>query len=198
MGWYVIFAETGYEDEACFFINKISASIFYDIKYKFLLPQRKIYERKQGIKKEVVKKLFPGYIFVETDEIVEFYYRIKGRPHIIRVLRNDILFHEIELNEIYQIIYMANDDGVIGISKAFIINERVSVTQGPLMGQEGIIRKLDKRKGRAKVEFLLNYNKYWIDLGIDILGKYDGIEDPAEFENDLLSRNNREKYKETL
>jgi len=139
--------------------------------------------------------MFPGYILVETDEIINFYYRAKRWPHIIRFLKSNEQFFEIGLEEIWNVIYMVNDEGIIGISKAFIVGETIQVTEGPLTGKEGIIRKLDKRKGRAKVEFTISYQKYLIDLGIDILGKYERIEDLDEFTDDpyqnFLNRNNK-------
>jgi transcriptional antiterminator NusG len=172
MSWYAIYVETGYEDEVCFFINKVITYLFDDIQFNLLVPKRKIYEKKQGIRKEVIKRMFPGYVLVETDKIYEFYCKVRGVPHILKFLRDNFDFLEVRVEEISQILHMTNQDGLIGISQAFVINDKIKVTKGPLSGREGIIQKIDKRKGRAKVEFSIHDNKLLIDLGIDIIDKF--------------------------
>lgn len=171
MGWYVIYVETGFEDDVCHFIDKLKLHLYNDIKYNLLVPKRKIYEKKQGIRKEVIKKMFPGYVLVETDKIDDFYIRARGGPHIIKFLKNNYNFLEVSIHEINQIINMVDNRGLINISNALVVNDKIHITDGPLLGREGIIKKIDKRKGRAKVEFTINYNSLLIDLGIDIIQK---------------------------
>lgn len=171
MSWYVIFVETGYEDEFCLYTNKMKSQRYRELQYNLLVPKRKIFERKQGIRREVIKTMFPGYVLLETESILEFYFQAKSSPHVIRFLRDSSLFLEVKKEEIRQILMMVDSRGLIEISKAFVENDRVRITEGPLMGMEGIILKIDKRKGRAKVRFHLNDNSLLIDLGIEIMKK---------------------------
>ncbi len=169
MSWYVLFVETGYEDDVCHYIDKVKTYLLEDVKYNLLVPKRKIYERKQGIRNEVIKKMFPGYVLVETDNIIQFYSRVKGAPHTIKFLREDDYFHEVRLDEIRQILHLTDQMGLIDVSLAYVVNDKIRISDGPLLGREGIIKKVDKRKGRAKVEFIINNNSLLIDLGIDII-----------------------------
>lgn len=171
MNWYVIFVETGFEEEVCLFINKLKIQHYDSIDYNLLVPKRKIYERKQGIRKEVTKIMFPGYVLLETDNINEFYNRARGGPHIIKFLKNNYNFLQVSVNEITQILNMVDHEGLINISQVIIMNDRIRITEGPLLGKEGIIKKIDKRKGRAKVEFAINSNTILIDLGIEVIQK---------------------------
>lgn len=175
MGWYVIFVETGYEEQVCRYISKVIMDVFDGISVNLLVPKRKIYERKQGVRREVVRTMFPGYVLVETENIFDFYLRLKGSPRVIKVLRNNDIFFELAYKEIQQILFLMNENGLIDISEAFIVNDKVQIINGPLHGNEGIIRKIDKRKGRAKVELSVNSNSLLIDLGINLLQKYEGI-----------------------
>ena len=169
MNWHVIFVQTGYEDEVCYYINDVLHSVFDELEFNLLVPKRKIYERKQGVRREVVKSLFPGYVLVETDNILDFYVRVRGRPRVYKVLRDYDYFYTVRDEEMAQVLAMVNDNGLIDISEAFYVNDRVQILNGPLWGREGIIRKIDKRKGRAKVEFRIDKKTYMIDLGIKIL-----------------------------
>jgi len=171
MSWYVIFVETGYEDQFCRYADKMKNQRYTGIPYSLLVPKRKIFERKQGIRREVVKTMFPGYVLLETEAIFEFYSQTKGSPHVIRFLRENSLFLEVKKEEIKQILKMVNSKGLIEISKAFVENDRVRIEEGPLVGMEGIIERIDKRKGRAKVRFYLNEKSLLIDLGIEIIEK---------------------------
>ncbi len=163
--------QTGYEDKICELINKVNDILFNDIHYNLLIPKRKIYERRQGVTNEVVRKMFPGYVLLETDSILEFYYKMKRLPRIKNILRCGEYFHEVKYNEIHQILSMIDDNGLIGISEALIINDTIQVIKGPLYGYTGTIKKVDKRKGRAKVLFKIGPNEHLIDLGINILKK---------------------------
>ncbi len=171
MSWYAIFVETGFEEEVCLNIDALHKSGQCEVKYSLLVPKRVIYERKQGIRKTVVKKMFPGYVLLKTDNIYEFYMQARGIPHIINFLKSSYYFLEVSKNEITQIASMTDNKGLIKISQALMVNDKICITDGPLYGREGIIKKIDKRKGRAKVEFSINENVLLIDLGIDIIKK---------------------------
>lgn len=171
MSWYVIFVKTGYEDEFCRYTENVKNQRYVGIHYNLLVPKRKIFERKQGVRREVIKTMFPGYVLLETEFIYEFYMRAKNSPHIIHFLRDDLHFGEVRQEELQHILMMTDSKGVIEMSKALVENDRVAILEGPLLGMEGIIRRIDKRKGRAKVKFSLNDKPLLIDLGIDIIKK---------------------------
>ncbi len=171
MSWYAIFVETGFEEEVCLNIDKLKVLGIGEIQYNLLVPKRKIYERKRGIRRTVVKNMFPGYVLLETNKINEFYIHVRSIPHIIKFLKSSYYFLEVSINEITQIISMTDKKGFINISQALVINDKIHITEGPLLGREGIIKKIDKRKGRAKVEFIISNNALLIDLGIDIIQK---------------------------
>jgi transcriptional antiterminator NusG len=58
-----------------------------------------------------------------------------------------------------------------GKSKVYFdANSRIVVTEGPLMGLEGKIIKVDKRKGRAKIKLDLYNDSFSIDLAFELLG----------------------------
>ena len=171
MSWYAIFVETGYEDAFCHYIEKVRNCLFREINYTFLVPKRKIYERKNGVQREVVRTMFPGYVLINTDHIVNFYMQAKSSPYVIRFLTLDKYFLEVKEEEISKILLLVDSKGLIELSKAFMANDKVVITEGPLFGMEGMIKKIDKRKGRAKVDFSINENRLLIELGIEIIRK---------------------------
>lgn len=171
MSWYVIYVKTGYEDDFCRYTDKIKKQRYEGIEYTLLVPKRKIFERKQGMRREVIKTMFPGYVLLKTDFIQDFFLQTRNSPYIIRFLRDNCCFLKVQKTEIEQILLMVDCQGLIEISKALVENDKVRITEGPLLGREGIIKKIDKRKGRAKVKFTINEHLLLIDLGIEIMEK---------------------------
>ncbi|XBX10005.1 antiterminator LoaP [Enterocloster clostridioformis] len=171
MNWYAIFVKTGFEDDVCFYINKLEIQYYSNLDFKLLVPKRILYERREGIRNEVIKVLFPGYILLETNNINDFYHKTRCCPHIIRFLKDEISFQQVSASEISHILGLADNKGLINISQAIFIEDKIRIMEGPLLNREGIIKKIDKRKGRAKVEFSINQNTILIDLGIDVIQK---------------------------
>ncbi|MCY9514968.1 antiterminator LoaP [Paenibacillus apiarius] len=86
MSYYVFFVETGKEERIGQYIKRYLPDIHY------LIPRRYITEKKAGKIHVVFKLMFPGYIFIECEENLEFstYYTIKKIPHVFRMLSYSI------------------------------------------------------------------------------------------------------------
>jgi transcriptional antiterminator NusG len=54
-------------------------------------------------------------------------------------------------------------------------NSRIVVVEGPLMGLEGRIIKVDKRKGRAKIKLDMYEDSFTCDLAFEIIGALDPV-----------------------
>jgi len=78
-------------------------------------------------------------------------------------------FTKIPENQMNWLLQLFGQNHIIGYSDIMVLDENVHVISGPLMGKEAIIRKIDKRKGRAKIEVQLLNDIRLIDVGIEIL-----------------------------
>ncbi|MEN8907426.1 MAG: antiterminator LoaP [Clostridiales bacterium] len=166
MKWYAIFVIAGKEDE-------VQKWIYYNYGKNDIyavVPKRKLLEKKKGVKKEVVKNLFKGYVLIKTEMNNEKFKKIIKIPFVIDILGTGSYFSEIPKNEVKHILKLVNNDGVIEFSKITIDGNRVFIKSGPLMESEFEIIKIDIRKSRAKIKFnFLNEEKY-IDVGVKFLG----------------------------
>ncbi len=175
--WYAIFVETGWENEVVQSIRRLMGYKDKEIDYHIMVPKRKLKERCQGITNEVVRVLFPGYIFLSTDEIDQMYQWTKNCKHMIRYLRNENEFQRIYPEEICQIQYLMGDDGIIEMSDVIVENTQARIIRGPLINYKGFIRRIDRRRGRAKIELSINGNMRLLDVGINVLERWDKIAD---------------------
>lgn len=171
MAWYAIFVQTGKEDEVCEKINKILMQTKYKEDYEVLVPKRKVQEKKQGQFFDTTIKMFPGYVLIRSDEIEGIYHKTKRCSHIYRFLQTDDGFEEIPLEEISNIIYLLDEEGVIRASDIFVEEDMVQVVKGPLCKYVGWIKKIDKHKQRASVVFKFRGQEHLIDLSIRLVKK---------------------------
>jgi len=178
MSWYALFVETGREEQVKKYIHHMMS--FYDasVSYELLIAKREVREKKGGKVQIIVKRMFPGYILLETENILEFYLMLRAErsEYLYGVLRRDGYFKEIELEEISNVVYMTDSDGVIGSSDIFVENDRIIVTKGPLKNYDGLINKIDRRKRRVKAEFKFNGKTHYMDLSVNFIEKLNEID----------------------
>jgi transcriptional antiterminator NusG len=177
MNWYALFVETGKEDLVQTMIRKY----FDESAIHAIVPKRKLQERKQGQIIEVCKTMFPGYVLINTRMNSNIYYTLKRIPRYYRLLNkyshNDQneefyennLFSKIDDSEMDSILQLIDHDGTIDYSTLYLEDGKVFVRKGPLMGLEGVIKKIDKRKKRARIVLNFMGNEICLDLGIEML-----------------------------
>ncbi|MDU0814644.1 antiterminator LoaP [Bacillus siamensis] len=181
MSWYVLYVETGQEEIVKCLIKKY----FADLTIEVIVPKRKIREKRQGELYEVSKLLFPGYVFLNTYMNIDIYYGLKKIPRCFRLLnsykyKTDYLvddvshnitsvFCTIEQKEIAPILQLLQQNETIDFSQIYKEDSEITVISGPLKGLEGIIKKIDKRKNRAKIELNFMGVIKLVDVGVEVL-----------------------------
>lgn len=189
MDWYVLFVETGKEDV----VRSLITKYFDKSEIRAIVPKRKLVERRLGQSYEVCKTMFPGYVLVYTQMNTKIYYELKQIPRCYRLLnrthssidnneqrsviynQEDTLetytFSKIEEEEMTLILQLIGKSEMIDCSALYIENAKIKVSSGPLKGKEGIIKKIDKRKRRARIALnFMGYEKL-LDVGISLLEK---------------------------
>ena len=164
--WFAVFVITGKEDKV-----KQALELRFDNNLRFLVPKRRLRERKCGVWTETIKVLFPGYVLINGVVTAETYYDLKQVPSLIKLLRsgNDIL--DVDLYEMEILSRLICNGEIIGYSEILYEDDKVKVLDGPLASLEGCIISINKRKGRAKIQISFMGELRTMDLGISVLGK---------------------------
>lgn len=177
MKWYAVYVQTGREENVR---TQLCKRLGY---LNCCIPKRKMFEKKEGVFNEVIRLLFPGYVFVCVTMDNDKYNNINSLYGVFKVLnyRNERdkkiqsgtedheenYFKHVPSDEIEPILELINKDDIIDSSKAIFVNDQLYITSGPLMGKENRITKFDKRHRRAKVNFEFMGTSKMIDLGVD-------------------------------
>lgn len=159
--WYVLHVETGSEILVRDTLNRI-------VTIKAVVPRQEKVERRQGKKIVVVRTIFQGYVFVKADLTPDIYYRIRSTPRVYKFLGSNRP-EPIPEEELHFILGFLGRDEIIGISDAMMEGRSIRVTNGPLLGMEGYIVKVNKRKGRVKARFgILGHTKS-VELSVNFV-----------------------------
>jgi transcriptional antiterminator NusG len=134
-------------------------------------PRRKLFIRRRGRRLASLQPLFPGYVFLETDEIDEPLFReVRRCSGFVRFLKSNSDIQPLSQQDLDVIRHFLSFGEVIAESKVtFDENNRIKIKEGPLAGLEGRIVKVNRRKGRAKVQLDMYENSYLVDLGFEIM-----------------------------
>jgi transcriptional antiterminator NusG len=164
--WYVLFTKSGCEEKVGKIIKKI-----WENEIEVLIPRRKIIERIKGEEREKIKLLFPGYVFVKTEMTETKYHEITSVLKQGVFLKEDKMPASLKEEEMRVILNLTGGSDLIDVSRGVKEGDRVKIIEGPLLGYEGFIQKVDKRKKRAKVIFKVAGEVKTVDLGLEIVEK---------------------------
>lgn len=169
--WYVVQVFRGQED---FFIDRLKN--FAEIEV-FTPKQVQLLKRKEKLQK-VTKPLFPGYIFVATDAdfhaFKQFYQKfIVIHEGCIRLLHYKDQVEALYPHERAFIERFVNKERIIDSSVGFIEGERIRIIEGPLIGSESLIKKINRHKRTAMIEVSLFGEVQSIELSCEIIVKTD-------------------------
>ena len=146
---------------------ELASPLAEDIGLKIFWPRRSLRIRKNGKWHDTLASIFPGYLFLQIDEVdTELYWELKKIPGFIRFLKDNHNITPLPDREAEIISRLIRFGEVIEKSIiTFKENNKIHVIDGPLKGLEGIIIKVDKRKGRAKIKLDLYKESYLVDFG---------------------------------
>jgi len=170
--WYVFFVQTGQEQTACDLLNKL-----FDIdKSVSFIPRLDITFKRAGLVRKELKPMFQGYVFIDTilDEktfVTLAYKYARFSNCIFKLLGNRIGYMKLHNKEKEYLLGFLNDEYITEESKGFIVGGKVIVTTGPLKNRESIIKKIDRHKRQADIEFLFLGDVRRIRIPLEILSK---------------------------
>lgn len=162
--WYAAFVETGQEDNI-----KMRLEYRFKDRLHFYVPRRKLRERKDGQWHDVLRTLFPSYVLINGEIGMDEYYEFKNIPGLLKMLLSNGELISIPICEMDFISHLMAGGDIIGPSKLVEEGGHVRVTDGPLLGMEGYITKIDHRKGRVKVKMTFLGEERVMDFAANIL-----------------------------
>ncbi|MCI1955779.1 MAG: transcription termination/antitermination protein NusG [Oscillospiraceae bacterium] len=145
--WYVVHTYSGYENKVASNLEKtVENRQLHDLIQQVLVPTETVTEIKDNKKRDVERKIFPGYVLVKmilTDESWYVVRNIRGCTGFVGPSSKPIPLTEEEVAR-------------LGVEKKEIevsygVGDSVKIIDGPLEGFVGIVEEVDKEKNRVRV-----------------------------------------------
>ncbi|MDR0731098.1 MAG: antiterminator LoaP [Treponema sp.] len=154
---------------------KLLRAMHTEVAFPIYFPKRRIDIKRKGVISQSTPAVFPGYIFVEVDEgedIRRHQWAFRRTDGFFRFLKSNRDISPMTGRDLEVVLHFIKSVGPIAGKSRVYFNEnsRIVVVEGPLMGLEGRIIKVDKRKRRAKIKLDLYNDSFSIDLGFEIIG----------------------------
>jgi transcriptional antiterminator NusG len=153
---------------------KLFRALHPEIGVKIYFPKRSIDIRRKGTVVHSTPAVFSGYIFIEIeddDDILNYHWSFRKTEGFFRFLRSNQDIRALQGMDLEVVLHFIKKVGSIAGKSRVYFNEnsRIVVVDGPLMGLEGRIIKVDKRKGRAKIKLDLYKEAFAIDLAFEVI-----------------------------
>ncbi|MCX6806375.1 MAG: transcription termination/antitermination protein NusG [Patescibacteria group bacterium] len=149
--WYVVHTYSGYEDQVSEALKQRTESL--DMKDKIfdvIVPKEKQIEIKNGRRRTVERKIFPGYIMIQMVVTEESWFVVRNTPNVTGFVGTSTTPSPLSDEEVKSIQKrMGIDEPLYKID--FKIGETVNITDGPFKGFDGQVSEIDEQKGKIKV-----------------------------------------------
>lgn len=144
--WYVVNTYSGHENKVKEKLEMRSESMdMKDYIFRVIVPEERIVEEKDGVTKEKVKKLFPGYILVEMVMSDEAWYVVRNTPGVTGFIGSSGKGAKPTPLQPYEVDNILNNMGMsrLDMNKELEVGSRVRIISGPFSGMFGTIDSVD-------------------------------------------------------
>lgn len=152
--WYVVNTYSGHENKVKEKLEMRASTMgMEDYIYRIIVPEQKQIEIKDGVQKEKVSKMFPGYILVEMVMTDEAWFIVRNTPGVTGFIGSSgkgAKPFPLTLQEVDKIL------GNMGMSRLDIANEinvgdNVKVINGAFANMYGKVKEIDIANQKLEV-----------------------------------------------
>ena len=169
--WYVIHTYAGYENKVKTNLDKrVESMEMQDKIFRVLVPVEKEIETKNGQRRTILRKVFPGYVLVEMIMDDDSWFVVRNTPGVTGFVgpgSKPVCLSEQEVNHILK--QMGMDGAKTKIP--FVLKEQVRVISGPFCNFIGGIEEIHPERGKLKVSVSMFGRETPVELTFDQVEK---------------------------
>ncbi len=149
--WYVLHTYSGYEENVSRNLKqRIESMDMEDKIFTVLIPTEKKIKIKNGKRRIVTEKIFPGYVLVEMIVTDDSWYVVRNTPNVTGFVGSGTTPTPISDEEVKSLQKrMGVEEPKYKIDVT--VNTAVKITDGPFKEFEGKISEIDEARGKVKV-----------------------------------------------
>ncbi|MEK7102880.1 MAG: transcription termination/antitermination protein NusG [Patescibacteria group bacterium] len=149
--WYAIHTYSGYEENVVRNLKqRIESMDMEDTIFNVLIPTERKIKIKNGKRKTVIEKIFPGYVLVEMVVTDDSWYVVRNTPNVTGFIGTGTVPTPVSEEEIE---FLMKRMGAEEPKYKIDVSEGtpVQITDGPFKGFEGKVAEIDEARGKIKV-----------------------------------------------
>ena len=152
--WYVVNTYSGHENKVKEKLEMRASSMNMEDKIcRVIVPEETVVEEKDGVKKEKVKKLFPGYILVEMVMTDEAWFVVRNTPGVTGFIGSSGKGAKPTPLQPFEVENLLKSMGVTKVKEnlSLVEGDKVNIISGPFAGMNGKIESINKEDKVANV-----------------------------------------------
>lgn len=156
--WYVIHTYSGYENKVKKNLeHRVGTMDVRELILQVVIPTEEEIEIRDGQRRTVSRKLYPGYVMVEMMELVEgdessnrAWYVVRNTPGVTGFVGSGVKPVPLEDSEVKSILRtMRAEEPKVKVS--FQVGQSVRIVDGPFQDFNGQVDAIDTAKGKVRV-----------------------------------------------
>lgn len=149
--WFVIHTYSGYENKVKQNLeHRIDSMEMKDQIFRVIVPTEEEIEIKNGQRRTVNKKVFPGYVLVHMVLSDDSWYVVRNTPGVtgfVGLGNRPTPLEEAEVKAILK--QMETEAPKVRVN--YQVGQAVKITDGPFSDFEGVVNAIDQEKGKVRV-----------------------------------------------
>ena len=152
--WYVVNTYSGHESKVKEKLEMRAQSMNMEDKIcRVIIPEQKVIEEKDGVQKEKIKKIFPGYILVEMIMTDEAWFVVRNTPGVTGFIGSSgkgakpTPLQPFEVDNILHSMGVAKNVNNAELKEG----DKVKIIDGPFVGMNGTIETIDTENSIVNV-----------------------------------------------
>ncbi len=165
--WYVIHSYSGYENKVeKNLMHRIESMAMQDKIFQVVVPTEEEVELKDGHRRTIERRVFPGYILVEMVLDEDSWYVVRNTPGVTGFVGSGNKPTPLRPDEVDKILKRMEAKAP-KIKVSFKVGEKVRIVEGPFEDFMGTVDEIDL--DRARVRVLVNFFGRETPIELDFL-----------------------------
>ncbi len=165
--WYVVHTYSGYENKVKRNLEyRVESSGMQDRVYRVVVPVEEEVDIKEGQRRVVERRVFPGYVFVQMSMDDDAWYLVHNTPGVTSFVGSGSKPTPLRDEEVERILKRIEaEEPTVRVS--FREGQRVQIVDGPFSDFHGIVDEIDMERG--KVRLLVSFFGRETPVELDLL-----------------------------
>ncbi len=165
--WYVVNTYSGHESKVKEKLEMRAQSMdMKDYIFRVVIPEQKEIEVKDGVTKEKIKKMFPGYVLIEMVMSDEAWFVVRNTPGVTGFIGSSGKGAKPTPLQPYEVDNILNNMGIsrLDVDKELEVGAKVKIIAGPFTGMFGVVDSIDL----PNQKLLLNVDLFGQETSVEV------------------------------